>query len=99
MRHTREGDDGSGTTGRLEALVREKLAERIGDDLAGSIGRGEEFHDLGIDSLDIVTVLAALERECAVDRIVDGELWDVAHSVDALVRHLSERGGAFPERA
>ncbi|MEU0280613.1 acyl carrier protein [Streptomyces sp. NPDC088147] len=95
MRHTHDGQD---TTGRLESLVRDRLAERIGEDLARSVGREEKFHDLGIDSLDIVTVLAALERECAVDRIADGELWDIADTVDALVRYLSEHGRTSAER-
>ncbi|MBU3867668.1 4'-phosphopantetheinyl transferase superfamily protein, partial [Streptomyces sp. 4503] len=76
----------------LEILVRARLAERVGTALSRDIGREEAFHDLGIDSLDIVTVLADLERECDVERITDGELWDIADSVGALVRHLSAHG-------
>ncbi|MFI6638931.1 acyl carrier protein [Streptomyces sp. NPDC050504] len=78
--------------GALETLVRTRLAERIGTELSRSIGRDEAFYDLGIDSLDIVTVLADLERDCDVERIADGELWDIADSVGALVRHLSAHG-------
>ncbi|KAA6213154.1 acyl carrier protein [Streptomyces albofaciens JCM 4342] len=101
MRHT---DDNQATSaapvdgapaapdGALETLVRARLAERVGAELARGIGREEKFHDLGVDSLDIVTVLAGLERECAVERITDGELWDIADSVGALVRHLSAHG-------
>ncbi|MEU4656062.1 4'-phosphopantetheinyl transferase superfamily protein [Streptomyces sp. NPDC023723] len=76
----------------LEHLVRARLAERIGPGTAHGIGREEPFADLGVDSLDIVAVLAALERECGVERIADGELWDLADSVGALVRHLSAHG-------
>ncbi|WP_228972952.1 acyl carrier protein [Streptomyces sp. DH12] len=90
MRHT---DDGPAAPAEaLEELVRERLAERVGTDLARGIAREERFTDLGVDSLDVVTVLAALERDCAVERIADGELWDVAESVGALVRHLSAHG-------
>jgi acyl carrier protein len=95
MRHTHDGQD---ITRGLESLVRDRLADRIGEDLARSVGREEKFHDLGIDSLDIVTVLAALERECGVDRIADGELWDIADTVDALVRYLSEHGRLSAEQ-
>ncbi|MFF9077558.1 acyl carrier protein [Streptomyces sp. NPDC014646] len=90
MRHTDDGP--AAPTAALEDLVRERLAERVGRDLARSITREDKFFELGIDSLDIVTVLATLERECAVERIADGDLWDVADSVGALVRHLSEHG-------
>ncbi|MDN3270109.1 acyl carrier protein [Streptomyces sp. MA15] len=90
MRHTDDGP--TAPAAALEDLVRERLAERVGPDLARGIAREDKFSELGIDSLDIVTVLAALERECAVERIADGELWDIADSVGALVRHLSAHG-------
>ncbi|MFD6654111.1 beta-ketoacyl synthase N-terminal-like domain-containing protein [Streptomyces parvus] len=77
---------------RTEALVRHRLGARIGAQLAHVLDRGEKFHDVGIDSLDIVVVLAELERDFAVERIADGELWDIADSVDALVRYLDAHG-------
>ncbi|MFF8916965.1 acyl carrier protein [Streptomyces sp. NPDC015032] len=82
---------------RTEALVRDRLGARIGAQLAHALDRGEKFHDVGIDSLDIVVVLAALERDFEVERIADGELWDIADSVDALVRYLDTHGHAPAE--
>ncbi|WP_320782409.1 4'-phosphopantetheinyl transferase superfamily protein [Streptomyces sp. CRN 30] len=90
MEHTEDG--AAARSAALEELVRTRLAERVGGGVAHGIGREEPFADLGVDSLDIVAVLAALERECGVERIADGELWDLADSVDALVRHLSAHG-------
>ncbi|MCK1795262.1 acyl carrier protein [Streptomyces sp. XM4193] len=82
---------------RTEALVRDRLGARIGAELAHALDRGEKFHDVGIDSLDIVVVLAELERDFEVERIADGELWDIADSVDALVHYLDTHGHAPAE--
>jgi acyl carrier protein len=73
----------------IEDLVRGHLAKRVGADLAQTIPGNEQFHRLGIDSLDIVVILAELERECGVERIANGELWEIAGSVRAMVRYLS----------
>lgn len=80
------------SAGELEGLVRKRLAGRVGPELAGTIPAADKFYDLGIDSLDVVSVLAELERDCAVDRIADGELWDIADSVNALVGYLAAHG-------
>lgn len=98
MHHTYEGPP-EATTRRIEELVRGRLAQRVGADVADSIPATEKFYDVGIDSLDIVLTLAELERDCGVARIADGELWDIADSVGTLVAYLSEHATVIPEEA
>ncbi|MFD5393064.1 acyl carrier protein [Streptomyces sp. NPDC127097] len=95
MSHAYEGRPHTAAPG-IEELVRRTLAERVGAELAGAISAEEKFSDLGIDSLDLVVTLATLERECGVQRIADGELWDIADSVGSLTAYLAEHATVLP---
>ncbi|MCX4640458.1 acyl carrier protein [Streptomyces sp. P9-2B-2] len=95
MSHAYKGQPRTATPG-IEELVRRTLAERVGAELAGAIPATEKFSDLGIDSLDLVVTLATLERECGVERIADGELWDIADSIGSLTAYLTEHATVLP---
>ncbi|MCT9935256.1 acyl carrier protein [Planotetraspora sp. A-T 1434] len=72
-----------------EALVRRRLAERIGDEVAYGIGVDEPFLAVGVDSLDLMHVVAQLEQDADVKQVAEAELWAVASSIASLVAYIS----------
>ncbi|MEV8635611.1 acyl carrier protein [Streptosporangium sp. NPDC051023] len=71
-----------------EALVRRRLAERVGDEVAYGIGVDEAFLMVGIDSLDLMHVVAQLEQDAQVQQIAQADLWAVARSIASLVAYI-----------
>ncbi|MEV7908653.1 acyl carrier protein [Streptomyces anulatus] len=80
--------------GDPEALVRRRLAERIGDEVAYGIGFDESFLMVGVDSLDLMHVVAQLEQDARVQQVAQAELWAVARSISSLVAYIGD--GAAP---
>ncbi|MFD9538604.1 phosphopantetheine-binding protein [Streptomyces sp. NPDC060022] len=81
----------------FEEEIRTRLEERVGHEVARGIGVDERFRDLGVDSLDLVHVLARLERDLEVPQIAAGDLWEVADTIGTLARHLARVGAKYPE--
>ena len=66
--------------------VRSLLAARIGD-IAHRLDADEAFDDLGVSSIDLVAVVAAMERDLSVDGRPPAELGEVAGSVRSLTAY------------
>ncbi|MFI1377425.1 phosphopantetheine-binding protein [Streptomyces longwoodensis] len=77
----------------LEIRVRTVLGTRVGPELARDLPADARFDEIGIDSLDIVLVLAELEQRDAANALTGKDLREAADCIDSLVRHLAERHG------
>ncbi|WP_370018385.1 acyl carrier protein [Planotetraspora sp. GP83] len=80
-----------------EALVRRRLAERIGDEVAYGIGVDEPFLAVGVDSMDLMHVVAQLEQDADVKQVAEAELWAVASSIASLVAYITRESAGDNE--
>ena len=76
--------------------MRRALGARVGEATARELPAAMPFAELGIDSLDIVFVVAEVERKLNRRLPTAGDLGEVAGSVDALVRHFDDAPEAGP---
>ncbi|MFF5204974.1 phosphopantetheine-binding protein [Streptosporangium sp. NPDC000396] len=78
------------THSELEALVRRRLAERTGDEVAYGIAFDEPFLSVGVASLDLIHIVTQLEQDAQVRQDDQKDLWAVAASVASLVAYLAD---------
>jgi acyl carrier protein len=69
--------------------VRTLLEEIIADDVLARLVDGESFRDQGVDSLDVVTLLLALEER--FELVVPDADVPLCSSVDAIVAYAEGR--------
>ncbi|GAA0936921.1 acyl carrier protein [Nonomuraea longicatena] len=77
------------TQHELEALVRRRLAEQTGEEVAYGVGANEPFLTAGVDSVHLMHLVAQLEEDTGAEPVAEAELWAVATSVSSLVAYLA----------
>lgn len=96
----RERADAAGLA-ELEARVRAVLADRVGRAVVAGLTSDTDFDRAGIDSVDLLAVVAQLERELAVEPArlepLDRACWSIASTASYLQRSSRRsRGPGLP---
>lgn len=68
----------------LERRVRERFAERLGEPLVRAIPAGERLAAVGVDSVDVIAVLSALEHDLAIS--IDDAAYAACTSIEGIAR-------------